>query len=301
MKKLLDFCKDVYSPGVHLYFAVNWYLALHAALSLNHGRKLALDWDAVVAVLTIFFVLLYLRIIDEIKDSEYDKEFNTDRPLIKGTVTVKDLKKFLIVTGAIAPLLNFIFGVPVLIIVGIELIYSLLLIFLERNSKLVRDNILLNLIVTYPVNILLSIYVLILDLSVWNETAQMKDFLVILAFACAFLYYEFARKISWPHQEQKGMRSYSSFFGTLPSAFIAYSLGLMAALMTTLMTKSWLPVLLIIPLFSGLAKLLKSRDSEKPGAMKLSGTLFIGLFYGVMIAIGVLNLFNYGFHFLIRP
>lgn len=301
MRKFLTFCKDVYHPGIHLYFALNWYVALHAALSMNHGRKLSFGVDSIIAVVTVFLVLFFLRIVDEIKDFDYDRVFNKDRPLIKGSVSHKNLYIYLVVTGLTVLLLNLNSGASALSILVIEIFYALLLIFIEKKSPLLKHHIVMNLLITYPVNILLSAYILRIDLFHWDAIVSDQDILLVFAFAYAFLYYEFARKISWPHQEKPGQRTYSAFFGTMNAFIVAELLAITGAAIVGFSYKTWLPLGLILPLVWGYKLLIRSKNNDRPAPMTLSGTAFIGLFYGIIIGLGVLDLFELSHYFLIWP
>jgi hypothetical protein len=294
MRKLALFCKSVFHPGVHLYFALNWYLALHAGLSLLHFQDYNLNLGSPIAVVTFFIVLLYLRMVDEIKDLEYDKIFNPTRPLVKGDLSLKEVSFYLFLLGTGTLSLNLVFGISVWILLLVELIYGVLLIPLDK-IKIIRENIIINLLMTYPVNILLSVYVFLLNLSIWQVEPHGKDYYLLASFSFAFLYYEFARKIKLPKNERAGERTYSQQLGFLPAMILALLLASAAAGLLILLFQTWLPFILIFPLLWGvwLIKIGKK--------MALSGTAFIGLYYGLMILLGLLARFEASFHLLIRP
>lgn len=292
---MISFCKSVYDPGIHFYFSLNWYLAFFSILCLNHEKTISLKLTMVIPVITLFLVLLYLRIVDEIKDFEYDKTFNPDRPLVKGIVTEKELKWYLLGICSIYFLLNLNYGQFVFWILLLDSTFSYFLISLESISKTVKNNILLNLLITYPVNVLLSFYLLFFELYIWKEDLSPKDLLLILCFALAFLNYEFCRKIKSPLNLKQGERTYSSYFGTIPSKVISDLLALSAITILMILSHSWLPLLAIIPLFWGWSLLSKNKS------ITLSGTAFIGLFYGICISLGILSRLNLSFHLLVRP
>ncbi len=294
MKKLASFCREVYHPGVHLYFSLNWYLALFSGLCLVHGRPFTLGPDALAVTGTLFLVLFYLRIIDEVKDFDYDRVFNPSRPLVRGLVTVKDLQTYLFVLIIPVIGLNILYGGTVIGLLAVELLYAYLLLPVDRLRP-IRENVILNLFVTYPVNILLSVYVLFQSLFQWGEGVLASDWSLIIAFACAFLYYEFARKITWPESQIKGQRTYSDALGTKTAVAVALGLATCAALLVTVTLKTWLPLLLLAPLGHGLSLLRRNKS------MALSGTAFIGLFYGIVIAAGILARFDLRFHLLVGP
>lgn len=64
-------------------------------------------------------------------------------------------------------------------------------------SKGVRESVFLNLVVTYPVNVGLSVYSYAAYIGRTDSELEMKSILLIVAFAPAFLHYEFARKTAW--------------------------------------------------------------------------------------------------------
>lgn len=295
MKKLNQFCREVYHPGVHLYFSLNWVLALYAGLCLNHGHALLFSPYLVVAVLTLYLSLLFLRIMDEIKDYDYDLRFNPERPLVKKILTHKDLALFIVVscTGFLA--LNALNGMEVLVLLGGQILYSFILLGLEKKSTLVREHMLVNLTLTYPVNIVLSVYVLALFYFHWSTDPLYEDVFLVASFACAFLYYEFSRKIFYPTEEIEGRRSYSSALGLWPALITSDALALAAMLSMVILTGSMLPLLLIGIL------VLRHRWVRRKKKLALCGTYFIGLYYGLWMLIGLLDNFDLHTNFLIGP
>lgn len=280
--KFFTFCRQVYHPGVHFYFSLNWFFAFFSILCINHDKKYVLEKNFITPVLTLFFVLLFLRIIDEIKDFDYDKMYNPARPLVQGLVTFQDLNLYLCLTAMTFLLLNLTSGSLVILVLVFEILYSTLLILLEKKSVIIKNNIVINLIFTYPVNILLSIYILFFKLHQWNETVIFTDYLAVLSFALAFLNYEFCRKIRWPHQEAAGERTYSSFFGTIQSKIISDFLGVASLSILVFLTKSWILIFGIFPILWGW-KLLFDKKS-----ITSSGSAFLGIFYGICIMLGIL-------------
>ncbi len=294
MKKLNQFCREVYHPGVHLYFSLNWVLALYAGLCLNHGHALEFSPYLVVAVLTLYLSLLFLRIMDEIKDYDYDLRFNPERPLVKKSLSHRDLYLFILMSCSGFLALNVLNGVEVLMILGGQILYSFLLIVLEKNSERIRNSMLLNLLVTYPVNIALSVYVMALFYFQWSTDPLYEDLLLLLSFACAFLYYEFSRKISPTGDEAAGQRSYSKAWGLRRALILSDGLALTAILSMSYLTKSWVPLLLIAVLVMRANWVVKKKN------LTLAGSAFIGLFYGAWMLIALLDYLDFHLHLLIR-
>ncbi len=310
MIKLWNFCKDIYNPGVHLYFAVNWYFALYGAVAINHQSEYMLSLSPVKMILSIFLILFYLRVVDEIKDFEYDKKFNPDRPLVKGSVTKKDLVIYLIGSVILTFILNLHLGVSVLFFLMLEFIYGYFLVLIEKGNSIIRNNMMINLFFTYPVNILVSVYIFLVFAVEqrmyfskkigWNRI----DTFILISFAACFLYYEFARKISWPSKAEEGQRLYSKVLGFGTSVIFAIGTGVCALVFLMLSLNHWAPLLLILPLGLGLFRLIKEKDSPEKSRLPLtlSGSLFLGTFYGIIIVLSLLDFYmGFDFHRAIGP
>ncbi|TNF26388.1 MAG: hypothetical protein EP319_13990 [Deltaproteobacteria bacterium] len=304
MKRLWDFCRDIYNPGVHLYFATNWYFALYGAVAMNHQSEYTLSLSPLKVILSIFLILFYLRVIDEIKDFEYDKKFNPDRPLVKGSVTKTHLTWYLIGTIILTLILNLQLGISVLFFLILEFIYGFFLIILEKKNSIIRNNMMINLFFTYPVNILISVYIFLVfavEQRVhfaknigWNRV----DTYILFSFAACFLYYEFARKIEWPSKAQEGERLYSKILGFDTAVVFTVGLGLISMGLLYLSFNTVAIMLLIFPLAFGMFKIWKEKESNEKSSrpLTLSGTLFLGLYYGIIIVMSLLDFYK-GFDF----
>jgi len=294
MKKFNQFCTDIYNPFVHFYFSLNWVLALFVGFSLNHQQTISFNPYLVVSIITLYLALLHLRVLDEVKDYEYDKIHNPERPLVRGSVQFKDLWLYSSIACMGFLCLNMLNGKMVLTILVIEILYSYLLISLEKKFDLIRENMLINLIFTYPVNVLLSVYAIVLFAHVSTTELHSNDYYLVTSFATAFLYYEFSRKITHPRFAKSGKKYYSDFFGFVPSLLISDFLGFISIGLMVYLTKSWLPLML---LSIQLLRLIKSKQKN----LTLFGSAFIGFFYGLWMLIGLLTQFNFHFHFSVWP
>ena len=234
VQALISFIKSVYNPGLHMAFAAGWFLALEGLLVLIEGRgeSWVIDRKVFLGILSIFLALFYLRVADEIKDYTYDKLYHPDRPLVRGAVTFRDLHVFLAVTGAVVILLNAFLSWLLAIVMGLDMAYALFLIHLEKMSSRVRDRIFLNLLVTYPVNIGISVYIYLFFLTRYKVNPGASGILLLAAFELAFLHYEIGRKTCWPHHAPEGMRLYSNVLGATGSALLAFFCALTACAIT---------------------------------------------------------------------
>lgn len=233
--------RDAYEPGLHFGFAALWFLGLMAALICIEKAPLTwiLSLKTLLGILTLFFVLFILRCVDEIKDFEYDKIFSPDRPLVTGAVSENDIFAFNMLATAIIVLLNLGLSSSLLAIALLDVLYGIYLIWVERFSAKVRDSLYYSLLVTYPVNIMMSVYTLFFFRGEYGVGFSGDQALVIVAFALAFLHYEFSRKNAWPHHAKAGQRLYSEKLTTPGTLLISNLFALGAPLIIILLCKPW--------------------------------------------------------------
>ncbi|HET8707638.1 MAG TPA: hypothetical protein VFM46_15135, partial [Pseudomonadales bacterium] len=194
----------------------------------------------------------------------------------------------MVIFAAVVLLVNFSMHTALALILAADMLYALFLIQLERWSQRVQEGIFLNLAVTYPVNITLSIYLLFYYCLHFNYVFTFSHFLLIVAYACAFLHFEIARKSGWPHLTPRSERLYSHEIGPYGALALNLSLGVFAVVLLiclfspwqqkgALSIIGWLPVLAWIPMGLGALKFLKSRQQRhKPRPMAVG---YLMVFY----------------------
>lgn len=231
--KFALFSRVVYAPGIHVGYSVLVFVVVDGlsrllSHTLPQGRW-AFGTHALIAISVLFLLLLQIRAADEIKDFEYDKVFNPERPLVTGALTTADMWTFIAASSSLALMLSSLLGEMTLAIVFFTSIYTVTLIFVERMSERVRDGLFLNMLVTFPVNLLCNAVVYT---AYCNQTAATFEFValaqVLFVPALSFLHFEFAKKTSWPQHAVHGKRLYSEVLGTRPALFIIVLLALAA-------------------------------------------------------------------------
>ncbi|HSI48678.1 MAG TPA: hypothetical protein VLA61_10435 [Ideonella sp.] len=251
---LLGFLREVYAPGLHLAYAAAWYLALEGTLSGLAGLPWRPDARSLACIATFFLVLFFLRVADEWKDLAYDRVHNPDRPLVRGLVTLRDLYRYLWVAALLVLAINSLLAPWPLFIVLADLGWGLALVALERRSAALRDGMLLNLLLTYPVNVALSVHAYAAFLAKTGAAPSARGVLVIAAFALAFLVYELLRKTAWPALARPGERLYSQVLGgggamalvlacALGASFTLFALWLQQGMAPALASLTLLPLL----------------------------------------------------------
>ncbi|MGE0708246.1 MAG: hypothetical protein AB7N76_18750 [Planctomycetota bacterium] len=219
MTRLWAFLQNVFAPGLHTAFAAAWFLSLLGTLILlrDPAPVWRFDLPLLLGVASLLVVLFYLRVVDEVKDYDYDLQHNPDRLLVQGAITHADLRRWglgaALVVLALNAALAWLVSPWLLAIVVLDLLWAIGLIRLEAASAAVRDSMLLNLGVTYPVNVLMSVYVYVFFLAAYGASPAPQDAALIAAYLLVFLHYEFARKTAWPELTGAGERMYSNVLG----------------------------------------------------------------------------------------
>lgn len=216
--RLARFVLRMFRPHIYVTYGLLWVLALEASAVSPAGtawRPSAATW---VRVLSVVLALLFLRMLDEQKDFEYDRVHHPDRPLVTGAITAAELRAGMAAVTAVVTGLNAALSPVAVLLILSALGYALLLAALERLSAALRDRQLLNLAVTYPVQVLLGAYVYGSLVAAGTVPADWRGGVLLALCACVFLHYEFARKTAW--EAPPGARLYSAGLGPRRSAVV---------------------------------------------------------------------------------
>ncbi|MGW4366794.1 hypothetical protein ACWEKT_14215 [Nocardia takedensis] len=290
-RRVARFTAVMYKPH-YLLYGILWTLAVEGTAALVTVPDTA--WRptgaTLLRIVVIAFVLLYLRMVDEQKDLDYDRVHNPDRPLVTSAVSATELRvsMALIAAGAIAAsaALSAVSALSIAAALG----YGLLLWWFERLSATVRANVLLNLAITYPVQLLLTAYVLLSAADTGETGLGWSLVPVVVLFAGAFLQFEIARKTS--RDPRPSEMYYSEPLGAEGSAAVALLCALLAATLAVVLSRPWdhtmpaaligwtPPALALIPL-SGWWRFRRSADPDYP---VIPAVLFVLTLYLASIA-----------------
>ncbi|PXX60186.1 hypothetical protein DFR70_11026 [Nocardia tenerifensis] len=236
--RIARFTAVMYKPH-YLLYGVLWVLGLEGTASLvtQPDSEWRPTGATVVRIVVVAFVLLYLRMVDEQKDLEYDRVHNPDRPLVTGAVSAVELRVAmgLIAVGAVAGSLALSVGSAVMITVAMA--YGLVLWGLERLFDTVRTGILVNLVVTYPVQLLVTGYVVVSAIDTGEVRAHWRAAAVAAVFAGAFLQFEFARKTSRERRPDELL--YSNALGPNGSAAASLLCAAAAVVVDLVLVRPW--------------------------------------------------------------
>ncbi|WP_280334309.1 hypothetical protein [Nocardia wallacei] len=290
--RLARFTRARYEPH-YLLYAVLFTLALEgtAALVSHPDASWRPGGATVVRIVVVAFVLLYLRMVDEQKDLDYDRVHHPDRPLVTGAVRAADLRMAmaLIAAGAIAGSLALSVGSAV--VVAAALAYGLALWGLERASATVRDAIMVNLAVTYPVQLFIIGYLVVSAIDTGQVDSGWPAAAVAVLFAGAFLQFEFARKTA--REPRPGEWFYSNALGAAGSTAAGVACAVIAVACDLILVRPWTfdlpgalvawipPALLTFPLAAATRFATAPRDEPYP---LIPAVLFVLTLYATLIA-----------------
>jgi len=186
--------------------------------------------ENVLGTICIFLFMLILRLMDELKDVDIDKQLFRERPLPSGKVLEKDIKFSLSVCISVVVLLhlsNLYLLISALIVLG----YSGLMFKYFFIPDILRKNLLLNLATHNPVIPVMLIHLLVifsvrhqLDLSTINGSLSL---LLVLVYWLLFFAWEISRKIRAP-EEENAYVTYSQIFGRKGAIGVAICAQFMA-------------------------------------------------------------------------
>lgn len=163
------------------------------------------------AAVTLTVMLLMMRAADDVRDLEYDRRHNPERPLASGAVSVRDLLVLCAAGTALVLALNAGNPVALAVIAG-QLAYCALVLsvyhWLHWPSG---DRLLLSLAVSYPAPLLLHLYLYARYLDTTSLDPGRHGVLAVVIVVLASVHLELAKKIT--RRRRPGERSYVDVFG----------------------------------------------------------------------------------------
>jgi 4-hydroxybenzoate polyprenyltransferase len=278
-----------YPPALYVPYALAWALGVSALFAVTdprvHGWRL--DGDAAIAAVTFVITLLLVRAVDDIRDLEYDRAHNPQRPLARGAVRVADLVT-LIAVGSIAVLaLNSGRGVVALMLAA-QLGYTVLILVVDQKWRWPSgDALMLSSLVSLPVQVLLNLYLYAGVLHGAGLGPSEHGVLPLLAAIVAFVHVEYARKTT--RNPAAGERSYVTLFGhnaTAAIALVAAIVSVVLALVPMRVSTEWLLfVPLVFPAW-GAYRFWHGGRSRWP---VLTSVLFLLTTFGTYLVLGLVG------------
>ncbi|OKI06241.1 hypothetical protein A6A06_37720 [Streptomyces sp. CB02923] len=229
--RLGRFVLRMFRPQIYVTYGVLWTVTLEGTSGEIAGPDTPWtpSWATAVRAASVVLALLFVRMVDEQKDLDYDRQHNPDRPLVTGAITVAELRGAMALIAVLVVVLNLLVSAWSVLLILLGLGYTLLLVALERWFPRVGEGLVTGLLISYPVQLLLSVYLYVSLLTSGKIEADLRAVPLLAMFACAFLQFEFARKTEWRQDPQA--RLYSEVFGPRGSAAISLALAVGAVVL----------------------------------------------------------------------
>jgi 4-hydroxybenzoate polyprenyltransferase len=244
------YVRGSFPPALYLPYAVLWSLGMSAAFALGDSRipLWRPDFSTVRTVLTFCVLLLLARAVDDLRDVEYDRACNPGRPLASGTVRVSDLGAVIALGAVVALALNAGRG-GVEVVLAVQLGYTVLILLVDRVLHWPSgDNLLVSGIVSFPVQLLLNLYLYAGILHQAGVGPSWHAVLPMLVAVSAFVHLEYARKLT--RKPAPGERSYVTALGPSRTGMVAVLAAVVAVVLGLVLTAG-MPLVLIPLVFLG--------------------------------------------------
>ena len=216
LKRLWAYLKEMYPVLPRLAVAAGVFFGIYLLILLNYGvTALSVGLPEITGVFTIFCFLLSLRIADDFKDYETDKELPPpycQRPLPSGRVYKKDLLVMLVVLDAIALALNILFMNNFWFFLAMCLYGALTYFWFFQRTRM-QKSLPMALVSHNPVQLFVNAYVA--SFTCIKYGLDWRSWVVALAVLALYLpglTWEVGRKIKAPEEENE-YTTYSKLFG----------------------------------------------------------------------------------------
>ena len=225
LKSWLTFTKERFDPVSH-FLMIFLFVTGHAVVQAVASN--AKTWSLLPPPFIVLFAgatafFFKLRLYDEIKDYEVDKEFNPGRPLVRGLVVHRDLHLG-IVTCIVIELACFGAASPrAAVAVAFAICYSLLMYKEFFISELIRPHLTTYAITHTVVTVLLSLSMFCGMTGRFPWELGREAYFFALNNWCLFNIFEFGRKSFCAEEEREGVESYSKIFSRFGAVLLVLS------------------------------------------------------------------------------
>ncbi|MGC5222671.1 hypothetical protein ACPW96_08735 [Micromonospora sp. DT81.3] len=277
----------------YLLYGVLWTLTVEASAATIAPPPPDTDWrptwQTAARVGIVLLVLLYLRIIDDQKDLTYDRTHHLDRPLVTGAVTARDLRAAMAVIAAVSVAGAVALAPWTALLLLATLAYGLVLWAIEVRSERIRTRVLANLVVTYPIQIVLTGWLLTSAVATGQVAPDPVVVWTLVIFAGTFLQFEFARKTA--RTGTPGEHLYSDALGVTGSTFVVGALATTAVAAYVALVQpwllaplAWLPAVPLVIVIVAIVRFLTSSKDRFPAALS---ALFVLTFYVAILVVAL--------------
>lgn len=235
MRKWFLFISERFSPVTYAMM-IFVFLGAHYSFYLSFFNQIHLfDFLSILSlfplVVATFLFFFKLRLLDEVKDIEFDVIYHSERPLPRGILSKNEAVRTAFVLMVTEIIFFGFYGLWVLLSALITVGYSLLMYQEFFIKKWLRAHLTTYAVVHTFVVVLLSITIFMSLLNI--PFPQIPKEFIYFSFAGWFIFniFEFGRKTFAKGEERKGVDSYSKIFGKHGAVFLVLAMTTLASLM----------------------------------------------------------------------
>lgn len=239
IRAVMRFSVQRYPPLFYLAVITLWCVSLDGMFQVLDGQGLVPSWDLLHVALSIFGVGYFMRIVDELRDYDYDRIHNPDRGLAKGDVSFQDLYVALSVCAVILLGTNLaVSWVRALVLLGI-MAHALLLWWLEKHSTAYQRSMFLMIGIAIQLHVGHGLYVWVANAERTGRPLNPLGLFAVLGLVFLYLHWEVMRKTAWPGTTKPGVKLYSDEVGSVASSLISFAMVTGAAGLYLGLTRPW--------------------------------------------------------------
>lgn len=284
-----NFVLNRYPPVLSSVYALAFGaggIGLFAALAGDRISASAIPLLGIVVV-TLFADLLIMRVLDDIRDQDYDRVADPQRPVASGAIPLRDLSTLTAACVMIIIVANLTFHAGMVVVVG-QLLYAAAVMAVGQRFPATRgDNLILNVLIGFPVQLLLYVYLFVAFIEIRDGVphAVVGGVGILILTLCASQL-EFGKKLA--RRPAAGERSYTNSLGYLMALLLTIGSGPLAvavfvsAAHVSALSKALvaLPAIAVV-MFA--IRYLRRKDNRWPMAVSTLGLL------GTLIAFAVVG------------
>lgn len=235
MRTWIQFVRERFDPLSH-FLLIALFVAVHGFFCADKTVEVETSHLIILFFATVIF-FFNLRLYDEVKDYETDKQINPTRPLPRGLITHKQLYRAVVLSIISFLSLCFLLGLNSLLAGVITIAYSLLMYKEFFIGDVLRPKLTTYAMTHTLVTILLSLTLIVGFKGIALTDITLRQLSFALSSWCFFNIFEFGRKTFSTEEERENVDTYSSLFGKsgaclltfiqaiLGTSFLSYSLN----------------------------------------------------------------------------
>jgi 4-hydroxybenzoate polyprenyltransferase len=303
-KRIWVYSREMFPVLIYLPYVVVLYMGLNFTVQALTTQGIVIDIQAIVGMITAFFMMLQMRTFDDLKDIDIDKDLFPERATPRGAVKKSDIQLLSAFSFVVLLAVNLFLGQKTLWMFGIMIVYALLTFKWFFAEKFHREHVFFTMLTHQPLPIMINLFLIHTALAAGKEYHAFTfiHFLVLLMFSLPVTAWEVSRKIRSADKETQ-YETFSMLFGARGAAFIpflcllisgaiAFYLGFELTLGTGYFVVSMLLMLYVVFFYIRfIVQPTHSNNTLKQVAMVFTTALFVNLLLHVLLV------FDYTFSF----